>query len=58
MNEQEKAWREYLSAKAKARWADPVFRAKQIEARKKSWMTPERRENHSKGQKRRWAKNG
>jgi len=48
--------REYLSAKARERWADPEYRARQIAARKASWMTPERQEAHSKGQRKRWSK--
>jgi len=52
MDEKElkKAAHEYLSKKAKSRWADPAYRAKQMAARKKLWEDPEFLERHRQGQ--------
>lgn len=52
----EEITKQYLSEKAKARWADPEYRARQVEARHKRWEDPIKRERHSEGQRKRWAK--
>lgn len=56
MDNKEQLVREYLSEKAKSRWADPEFRARQMEARRKWWADPANRQKHREGQQRRWEK--
>lgn len=56
MKTEQEIIREYLSRKAKARWANPEFRAKQMESRRRWWADPANRQKHKDGQKKRWEK--